>query len=147
MPRETNPLQGAFAGVHPASLTLQQLAAAEVVDCHENALATANRGSTCLASAQTDKLTAPLSTRWSYRKMFSPSNARDSECREGLIRPASVQPKPLRWSITNPRLQHHIDPGHQRCRVAMRIAASRYRQWRKNGKPEARAVEPFDPRR
>jgi hypothetical protein len=61
MPRETNPLQGAFAGVHPASLTLQQLAAAEVVDCHENALATANRGSTCLASAQTDKLTAPLS--------------------------------------------------------------------------------------
>ena len=41
-----------------------------------------------------------------------------------LIRPASVHPEPLLRAVADPRLQGQIDPGHQRCSVGMRLAAS-----------------------
>ena len=64
-----------------------------------------------------------------------------------LIRPAPVHPKPLLRSVADPLLQGRVDPGHQRRGVGMKVAASGYGQRRKYGKPEARAVEPFDPGR
>jgi hypothetical protein len=58
-----------------------------------------------------------------------------------------MNPEPLLRSVADPLLQGRIDSSHQRCSVGMRLAASGDRQWRKYGKPEARAVEPFDPGR
>ena len=49
------------------------------------------------------------------------------EAEDRLIRPASVNPKPLLRFVADPLLQGRVDPGHQRRSVGVKVAASGYR--------------------